>query len=248
MSEDDLDHGETFATLRPSPNARTAQIRKFCANPPKHAETLRLVTFDQDTGQPHVLCTYTVDQCRNNGQVCLDVDGYLQEHCETEGRPITATLAWYSVENKALSTKKLRTRPKGEDPELATLGIDGTPNGLVTQVQRHHEHMMRSYLGAHQFQLENAFESYQKAVTELAQLRAEHDTLRREYFGVLREIAESAGQAEASATPLTDEARAEVLRSIAAQVQFAGPLAMAAIAKHMGLPFVMPPVQRPPSP
>lgn len=233
-----------------SPNARTAQIKRFCATPPPRAMYLRLVT-SEDPPQP--LGEWLAAQCRDNGMVCLEVDQLLVDHTETVGRPVEAILGWQTEGDpgSVISTKTLKCRPAPKDMTMEAfaaeqLGIDGTPRGQALQIQRHHEILLKSYLVAHQAQIGTSNQLVERSQERLFDLQDRYDELRRERDALVDKVRELSNGlpegmvddlveevVEASANgPRTDEAKAELYKTVNDALSKALPMAFAQLLAY----------------
>lgn len=140
-----------------SHNARIGHIRKFVCAPPERGHVLKLVSIEEP---PCVLGEWSRSACVDNGSSAVDVDARLTEHTQTIQEDLKFTLTWLAEDGTLIQTKRLACRyvPEvgGDDfaAQSEALGIIGTERGLVVQMQRHTEAMTRTYLSAHQTQVQ----------------------------------------------------------------------------------------------
>lgn len=216
-----------------SHNARVAQIRKFVMKPPARATRLVLASV-ADTSTPEPLGEWLTEECRDNANVAGEISELVQDHSDNACRPIEAKLAWLDGAGTVITSKRLRARPQDESEDSLALGIDGSGTGQVVQMQRHMEAMTRSYLTAHQAQINSANQIAVHMSDRVLQLQNELDNLRSQLLenavhqasmALAREIE---APPEETAGPETDQARAELIRTTLEGLKKAGPLVYAA--------------------
>lgn len=228
---------------------RANAIRKFIAKPPARGQRLRLAVLDADGVSGQVLGEWLRSEAEGScsGPLSHDISEKVQEHSNVMKRGIGALLAWLPDEGeRTVTTKTLRARPvlDGEDEEEnMSLGIDGSGNGQVIQMQRHMEAMARSYFTAHQAQINTANQLAIASMERVVELQRQNDELTDKYANAIfanMQLAANAGaendngdDPEDGNGPKTDEARAELLKRKTAMIdQFT-------TAVKMGGPVVM---------
>lgn len=217
-----------------SPNARTAQIKKFCALPPARGTALRLVTAEENS---QALGEWTREECLGSGStVPLQVDSVLQDHCETMARPIVALLGWCGDNGASITTKTLRARPANDDLTQAAQGIDGSQTGQVVQMQRHMEYNARLFFQNHVSQIDRAQAEADRYRERCIALEARIDALLAQNRDLLLERITSTIESAEAQAPLTDEARAKLLTEVSGMLGKAWPLVVLAVQRHMQQP------------
>jgi len=229
-----------------SHSARINQIRKFVMEPPKRGVALRLLTAEDP---PQTLGEWAREEASGNGALPQEINGLLVDHCTTVQRHTEAVLAWQAGEasGPVVSSKRLRVRYEPEDvedfAEAEALGITGTSQGQVMQMQRHHEVMARSYMTAHQAQLGTALQLVQtmgnqlnEAYQRLGEMSRELDRRVESQRLDLLDRAEAeadqvvnAAQPEPTAESETDAAKAEIVRTVNQAVQGVLPMIVSGV-------------------
>ncbi len=235
-----------------SHNARAAQIRKFVADPPKRAVTLRLVTVDDP---PQTIGEWDATQCRGNGALSLEISALCEEHATTTQRHMEAVLGWQSAEGRTVVTKRLRARytppAEADEDELdqEALGITGTTLGQVVQMQRHLEVQTRS---THTFmhglmqtalqlngQLSAQLQDSYNRIHELQQQQIESAA------ATVAEYQEAVGEAPIAGVDPAAEARTQALQVVTQIAQTFGPTLIQAALVRLTSPAS--PIQLPPA-
>ena len=244
--------GQPIATNR---NARVAHIRKFVCQPPERGQTLRLLEI---ADPPTTLGEWPRVACVDNAATAEDVDSLLKEHASTMGCEVIANLVWTSSEALVVCSKRLKCRPDPVDggamadpsvmAQAETLGITGSQQGVIIQLQRALEANTRLYMSGHQTQMaeRSSAAREQRELTALmgsllkdswSAAHAANMELDRQRERQRKELDQAALMVrEATATEAADEesgARADLIRMVGSALTQALPFIVSAVGKMM---------------